>query len=87
MALGTSAAYGLSVYLLFQHAGHGTTHLSVEASLPLSPWCCCGKWLKPRETSDSYAIRDLNALRPTTARVRRHGEELEVQLSRLVEMC
>lgn len=32
VALGTSAGYGLSLYLLFKHAEHGTPHLYFEAS-------------------------------------------------------
>jgi Cu+-exporting ATPase len=32
VALGTSAAYGLSVYLLLRHAQHGMPHLYFEAS-------------------------------------------------------
>src|SRR6476661_3283801 len=32
VALGTSAAYGLSAALLFRHAGHGMPHLYFEAS-------------------------------------------------------
>src|SRR5205814_5664667 len=32
VALGTSAAYGLSLYLLLKHTGHDTPHLYLEAS-------------------------------------------------------
>ena len=71
VALGTSAAYGLSVYLLFKHADHGMPHLYFEASAAVITLVLLGKWLEERakrQTTD--AIRALNALRPATARVR-----------------
>lgn len=70
VALGTSAAYGLSVYLLWKHAAHGTPHLYFEASAAVITLVLLGKWLESRakrQTAD--AIRALNALRPTVARV------------------
>lgn len=79
VALGTSAAYGLSVYLLFKHADHGMPHLYFEASAAVITLVLLGKWLEgraKRQTAD--AIRALNALRPTTARVKRDGVEVDV---------
>ncbi len=79
VALGTSAAYGLSVYLLFEHAGHGMPHLYFEASAAVVTLVLLGKWLEQRakrQTTD--AIRALNALRPTTARVRRGDAEVDL---------
>jgi len=79
VALGTSAAYGLSVYLLLRHAGHGMPHLYFEASSAVITLVLLGKWLEARakrQTTD--AIRALNALRPATARVRRDGVEVEL---------
>jgi Cu+-exporting ATPase len=80
VALGTSAAYGLSVFLLWQHAAHGTPHLYFEASAAVITLVLLGKWLEARakrQTTD--AIRALQALRPATARVRRDGGgEVEV---------
>ena len=70
VALGTSAAYGLSVYLLWKHAQHGMAHLYFEASAAVITLVLLGKWLESRakrQTAD--AIRALNALRPTVARV------------------
>ena len=84
VALGTSAAYGLSVYLLFKHAGHGMPHLYFEASAAVITLVLLGKWLEARakrQTAD--AIRALNALRPTTARVRRDGVEVEVPVEQV----
>ena len=79
VALGTSAAYGLSVYLLLRHSGDGMLHLYFEASAAVITLVLLGKWLEgraKRQTAD--AIRALNALRPATARVRRDGVEIEV---------
>ena len=85
VALGTSAAYGLSVYLLIEHVEHGTAHLYFEASAAVITLVLLGKWLESRakrQTAD--AIRALNALRPSTARIRRDGVELEVPVARVV---
>ncbi|HLL19158.1 MAG TPA: heavy metal translocating P-type ATPase, partial [Rubrivivax sp.] len=84
VALGTSAAYGLSVYLLLRHADHGMPHLYFEASAAVITLVLLGKWLEgraKRQTAD--AIRALNALRPATARVRRHGVEVEVPVGQV----
>ena len=70
IALGTSAAYGLSLYLLGTRAEHGMPHLYFEASAAVITLVLLGKWLElraKRQTAD--AIRALNALRPTVARV------------------
>jgi Cu+-exporting ATPase len=85
VALGTSAAYGLSVYLLLQHAGHGgMPHLYFEASAAVITLVLLGKWLEQRATRQTAdAIRALNALRPTTARVRRDGVELDVPVEQV----
>jgi len=85
VALGTSAAYGLSVYLLFKHVDHGAPHLYFEASAAVITLVRLGKWLEgraKRQTTD--AIRALNALRPATARVRRGGEEIEIAIDQVV---
>jgi Cu+-exporting ATPase len=85
VALGTSAAYGLSTYLLVEHAGHGTPHLYYEASAAVITLVLLGKWLEQRakrQTAD--AIRALNALRPTTARVRRSGGEVDIPVEQVL---
>jgi Cu+-exporting ATPase len=80
VALGTSAAYGLSLYLLIRHADHGMPHLYFEAGAAVITLVLLGKWLEARakrQTAD--AIRALTALRPETARVRRaDGTEADV---------
>jgi Cu+-exporting ATPase len=81
VALGTSAGYGLSVYLLLKHAQHGMPHLYFEASAVVITLVLLGKWLETRaKRQTTEAIRALNALRPETARVRRDGRERELPL-------
>ena len=85
VALGTSAAFGLSVYLMFQHADHGTPHLYFEASAAVITLVLLGKWLESRakrQTTD--AIRALNALRPVTARVLRGEFEVDLPVEQVV---
>ena len=85
VALGTSAAYGLSAYLLLRNVGAGMPHLYFEASAAVISLVLLGKWLESRakqQTAD--AIRALNALRPATARVRRNGVEREVAADEVV---
>jgi len=74
VALGTSAAYGLSLYLMLRYWGHEehALHLYFESSAIVITLVLLGKWLEARakrQTTD--AIRALQALRPDTARVRR----------------
>jgi len=84
VALGTSAAYGLSVYLLLRHAGHGMMHLYFEASAAVITLVLLGKWLEARaKRQTTAALRALNALRPSTARVRRGDEELDLPIAQV----
>jgi len=84
VALGTSAAYGLSVYLLFKHLEHGTPHLYFEASAAVITLVRLGKWLEGRaKRQTTHAIRALNALRPAMARVLRDGVEIEVAIDKV----
>ncbi|WP_438391363.1 heavy metal translocating P-type ATPase [Caballeronia sp. DA-9] len=83
VALGTSAAWGLSVYELFAHPGE-TAHLYFEAAAVVITLVRFGKWLEARakrQTTD--AIRALDALRPERARIRDAvtGQEREVALA------
>jgi Cu+-exporting ATPase len=85
VALGTSAAYGLSVYELWRHGGDGSEHLYFEASATVVTLVLLGKWLEARaKRQTTQALRALNALRPETARVRRgDGTEEDVPSSRV----
>ncbi|NUY30393.1 copper-translocating P-type ATPase [Paraburkholderia sp. JPY303] len=83
VALGTSAAYGVSVYELAVHPGD-TMHLYFEASAVVITLVRFGKWLEARakrQTTD--AIRALNALRPERARIRDGAGEREVPLAQV----
>ncbi|MBX3637249.1 MAG: copper-translocating P-type ATPase [Rubrivivax sp.] len=85
VAIGTSAAYGLSVWLLFEHAGHGMHgHLYFEASTVVITLVLLGKWLEGRaKRRTTAAIRALQALRPQVARVRRDGVDAELPLAQV----
>ena len=81
VALGTSAAFGLSVSGLLKDSG-GMGHLYFESSAVVITLVLFGKWLEARakrQTTD--AIRALNALRPETARRRRDGVDADVPLA------
>jgi Cu+-exporting ATPase len=81
VALGTSAAWGLSAYLLLT----GGEHLYFEASAVVVALVLLGKWLEARsKRQTTAAIRALQALRPESARVRRDdGSEVEVPLAQV----
>ena len=81
VALGTSAAYGLSVYQLI--AGEGGAHdLYFETAAALITFILLGKWLEARAKRQTMeAIRALNALRPDRALLRRDGKDVEVPLA------
>jgi Cu+-exporting ATPase len=84
VALGTSAAWGLSVYMLVRHWEHGVTHLYFEAGSAVITLVLLGKWLEARaKRQTTEAIRALQALRPERARLRRGGAEVEVPLEAL----
>jgi Cu+-exporting ATPase len=81
VALGTSAAYGLSVYEVIAHPGD-MGHLYFEASAVVITLVLFGKWLEAKaKRQTTEAIRALNALRPDKARVRMDGTEQELLLS------
>ncbi|WP_081087560.1 heavy metal translocating P-type ATPase [Burkholderia stagnalis] len=83
VALGTSAAYGLSLWMLLRDPAH-PGHLYFEASAVIITLVRFGKWLEARakrQTTD--AIRALNALRPDRARVVEHGVERDVPLAQV----
>ncbi len=75
VALGTSAAYGLSVVLLLQ----GRSHLYFESSAAVITLVLLGKLLERRaKRGTTAAIRALMDLRPRRATVLRDGEEREI---------
>ncbi len=83
VALGTSAAYGLSVVQLWRYrmadSMQAAGALYFEASAVVITLVLLGKWMETRaKRQTTAAIRALNALRPDTARVRRDGVDVEV---------
>lgn len=82
VALGTSAAFGLSLWLWWraatgEHAGHGAVpHLYFEASAVVITLVMLGKWLEARaKRQATSAIRALQQLRPEIAHlVEKRGE-------------
>ena len=82
VALGTSAAYGLSVYQWLTAPAGAMVHLYFEASAVVITLVLLGKWLEvraKRQTTD--AIRALNALKPERATLRKNGADTDVALS------
>ncbi|WP_334119383.1 heavy metal translocating P-type ATPase [Limnobacter sp.] len=78
VAIGTSAAYGLSVYMMEQGSGH----LYFEASSAVITLVMLGKWLEGRaKRQTTAAIAALQALRPDTARVRRKGVDQTIAMA------
>ncbi len=82
VALGTSAAYGLSVYhLLRAGSHHGVTDLYFEASAAIITLILLGKFLEARaKRQTTEAIRALQALKPSTARVRKASGDVDVPI-------
>lgn len=82
VALGTSAAWGLSVWLWWRHGGHGGDHapaLYFESSAVVITLVLLGKALEARaRRQTTQAIRALQALRPET--VHRQGPQGEVEV-------
>ncbi|MCD2516385.1 heavy metal translocating P-type ATPase [Massilia sp. G4R7] len=84
VALGTSAAWALSVYLLLQPHGHGAPHLYFESSAVVITLVLLGKWLEGRAKGRTVAaIRALQALKSEDALVRREGADVRIALAEL----
>lgn len=78
VALGTSAAYVMSLWLLVQG---DEQHLYFDSSATVITLVMLGKWLELRARfATSAAIRALSALRPDKATVRRDGMAQEIAL-------
>ena len=79
VSIGTSAAFGLSLYLMATAPAGMTPHLYFEASALVVTLVRLGKWLESRAKRRTLAaIRALTALRPETARVWRDGSFVEL---------
>ncbi len=84
VAIGTSAAYGLSLYLWWsfdaQHGQHGAPHLYFESSSAVLSLVLLGKYLEhkaKKRTTD--ALRALENLKPAVATLFLNGQWLEVK--------
>jgi len=83
IALGTSAAYFYSVYLVF--AGHGA-HLYFETSSVLITVIILGRFLEENaKVRTSDAVKKLMELAPKQANVIRSGKELSVITNEIIE--
>lgn len=85
VAIGTSAAYGLSIFLMLGVPHHAGQHLYFESSAIVITLVLLGKWLESRaKRQTTEAIRALHALRPEQARVRREGREYNLSANDVV---
>lgn len=81
VAIGTSAAFGLSLYLMATNPHH----LYFESAAVIIVLVRLGKWLEKRAKKKTLsALSALNALWPAQALVRRDGREIEIPLQQLV---
>jgi Cu+-exporting ATPase len=84
VALGTSAAYFYSLWLVLSLGNGASGHLYFEASAIIITLIMAGKWLESRaKRGTTAAIRELMALRPQSARVLRDGAEVELPIDQI----
>ncbi len=80
VALGTSAAFGLSLYLM----ARGEAHFYFESGAVIIILVRLGKWLEKRAKGRTLAaLRALEALKPTIAILRQDGVDVEIPIARL----
>jgi P-type Cu+ transporter len=85
VALGTTAAYLFSVWMVWQHGAHAHGHLYFEGAATVITLVLFGKWLEARAKSGTTAaIRTLMTLRPQSARVRRAGSEIDLPIDQVL---
>ncbi len=78
IAMGTSAAWGLSSWVTLFPGGAAGDHLYFESSAMIITLVLFGKWMERRaRRSAASAIRALMDLRPESARVERNGAVVE----------
>jgi Cu+-exporting ATPase len=90
VALGTTAAYGLSLYAWWAAdrmpgmTGMASGHLYFEAGAVVITLVLLGKQLEARaKRQTTQALRALQALQPGSARVRRDGVDADIAIARL----
>ncbi len=85
VALGTSAAFALSVWVIFRDGLETTAPLYFEASAIVITLIVAGKLIETRaKRGTTQAIRTLMALRPEQARVRRNDVISEMPIEAVV---
>jgi Cu+-exporting ATPase len=84
VALGTSAAFGLSLYLMFFHPHGQHLHLYFESSATIITLILLGKYLEAKaKQQTTAAIKALQSLRPEQATVLRNGKHVLIPLEQL----
>ena len=85
VAIGTSAAYGLSLYLWYSFDGHhGGPHLYFESSAAVLTLVLLGKLLEKRaKQRTTAALKALENLKPTTATVWRNNSWQQISAAEL----
>ncbi|MBQ0944296.1 copper-translocating P-type ATPase [Ideonella sp. 4Y16] len=83
VALGTAAAYGLSL-VLWARDDSGMPHLYFESAAMVITLVRLGKWLESRAKRHTLdALKALQALRPSSATVQRDGAWVELPVAQL----
>lgn len=84
IALGTTAAYLLSIYNIIADKVHGMSGLYFEASAMIVTLVLLGKTLESRATAKTgEAVSKLLGLAPDSAVIERNGEQTEVKTSEI----
>jgi len=85
VAVGTSAGWGLSVWLWLAAAPGHAPHLYFEASAVVVTLVLLGKWLEARaKRQTTAAIRALHALRPDVAHLIGRDGEMDVPIAEVL---
>jgi len=83
VAMGTTAAFVYSLWLMYTRGAAATGSLYFEASAVIITLVMMGKYLEARaKRGTTAAIRELMQLRPQVARVERDGEVVEIPIER-----
>lgn len=86
ITIGTSAAFGLSVYLGFYIENSLHQHLYFESSSVIITLVLLGKYLEKRaKQKTTSSLRALDSLRPEIALVMRNGEQVEIPVFKIVK--